>query len=357
MTRPLRLCLLSLLTLLAVAGTGGCRCQPAKPAALPQPAAVAALVALVAPADLFAGATVTGQEPKAEVSLRAVVAALRTEVRQPKMGRVVEYLTEYSRQQLLPDPTRPLLAPLPTVADRLEPAIGQVAFGGGRAAMVVRKSGMPLTSWFYLRQGRWLWDLADARPYEPAWLGPPDRDNHPITLDQALQGVPGTGPATLVFATSAGTFRCVLYADQVPELAANLIGLATGRRASRKTLERTITQQWQFVPFYAGTVVHRALPGRMLEGGDPFGLGTGHAGYRVADQLDMALRHDRPGVLSMATIGPNSASCIWRIDLQPAPDRDDRDPVVGQCQELAVLQAMSRMPENSVVVQSVTVQR
>ena len=349
MTLPLHCCLLGLVLLAC-----GCRCQPERPAEVQTPD-----VAVVAPVavDIFAQATVTGIEPPAELPFRAVVAALRVEVRQPKMGRVADYLTEKARRELLPEPDKPLLAPLPTVADKIEPTIQAVDFNGGRAALSVKRSGLMLTAWFYLRQGRWQWDLADGRPLEPAWPGPPDPHNQPITLAVALDGVVGTGPPQLIFATSAGAITCTLFADKMPELVANVIGLATGRRASRLAEGRTLTQTWQHRPFYDGTTIHRAAPNGFIEGGDPFAIGTGHAGYRIADQFDLALRHDKPGVLSLATIGPNSASSIWRIDLLPAPDRDDRDPVIGQCANLDVVRTISQLPANSVRVTAVTVQR
>lgn len=90
---------------------------------------------------------------------------------------------------------------------------------------------------------------------------------------------------TAIFETSAGEFRCELWADKAPETVGNFVGLA---RAG----------------FYDDTVFHRVIKDFMLQGGCPQGTGTGGPGYDFADEInDEKLVR---GVLAMANAGPNT---------------------------------------------------
>ncbi len=342
---------------------GACKQPPAQTAAPPAATGPAGAVTAVAepqaptPADLFAHATVVGVEPTAEQSLSAVVRRLQVEARQPGLGRLAEYATPAALRTLRMGDNGPLLVPPTTVWDRVDPEVMQVEFNGGRAAMVVRHPGLPLTSWFYLRQGRWLWDMADARELLPHWPGPEHPDNRALTLAEALVDVPGDGLPELRFETSAGTFTCTLRADMVPDLAAHLIGLATGKRATRVIEGSKFTLRWQRVRLFDGQLIYKPLAGKRIESGDPFGHGTGHAGFRIRDHFDLRLRHDAPGVLSLVSLGPHSCSSMWQVLLRPAPELDDKAPVVGLCRDLPVVDAISRMPQNAVRIARVQVQR
>lgn len=85
--------------------------------------------------------------------------------------------------------------------------------------------------------------------------------------------------------------------------------------------------------FYNGTVVHRVIPGFMIQGGDPTGTGTGNPGYVIEDEIRPDLIHDAPGVLSMANKGPNTGSAQFFITLNPTPHLDGLHTVFGQCND------------------------
>ncbi len=58
--------------------------------------------------------------------------------------------------------------------------------------------------------------------------------------------------------------------------------------------------------FYDGTIFHRVIPGFMAQGGDPTGTGRGGPGYKYDGEFDASVKHDKPGVLSMANAGPGT---------------------------------------------------
>ncbi|HXE80480.1 MAG TPA: peptidylprolyl isomerase [Vicinamibacterales bacterium] len=164
-----------------------------------------------------------------------------------------------------------------------------------------------------------------------------------------------------IFETTEGTFTAELFHDKAPKTVENFVGLAEGTREWRNPRSGEIERR----PLYDGVIFHRVIDGFMIQGGDPLGNGTGGPGYRFADEFHPDLRHDRPGVLSMANAGPNTNGSQFFITLVPTPHLDNRHSVFGQVVEgMNVVQKIGRTrtdardrPVTPIVIRTIKIQR
>jgi len=116
------------------------------------------------------------------------------------------------------------------------------------------------------------------------------------------------------FHTEKGDINVKLHASKVPNTVNNFIFLAKQG-------------------FFDNTIFHRVISNFMAQGGDPTGTGTGGPGYRFTDEFHPSLRHDKPGVLSMANAGANTNGSQFFITHVPTPWLDNRHSVFGQVTE------------------------
>ncbi|WP_348824069.1 peptidylprolyl isomerase [Flavobacterium aestuarii] len=123
------------------------------------------------------------------------------------------------------------------------------------------------------------------------------------------------------FNTAKGSILVKLTHDLTPGTVGNFVALAEGN------MENKVKPQGQ--KFYDGLNFHRVIPDFMIQGGCPKGTGTGDPGYKFDDEFHPSLKHDKPGVLSMANSGPGSNGSQFFITHVPTSWLDNKHTVFG----------------------------
>ncbi len=115
---------------------------------------------------------------------------------------------------------------------------------------------------------------------------------------------------TATIKTNKGDVRLNLYGDKAPVTVGNFVNLAMRG-------------------YYDGLKFHRVIADFMIQGGCPLGTGTGGPGYTFGDECTPELKHDKPGILSMANAGPNTNGSQFFITHVPTPWLNGKHTVFG----------------------------
>ncbi len=118
------------------------------------------------------------------------------------------------------------------------------------------------------------------------------------------------GQLTATIKTTKGAIRISLFADKTPNTVANFVNLAKRN-------------------FYDGLKFHRVIEDFMIQGGCPLGTGTGGPGYKFRDEFTSDLKHNKPGILSMANAGPGTNGSQFFITHVATPWLDGKHTVFG----------------------------
>ena len=147
---------------------------------------------------------------------------------------------------------------------------------------------------------------------------------------------------TAVLKTDKGDIEIGLYTEKTPRTVNNFVFLAREG-------------------FYDGTIFHRVIKDFMAQGGDPTGTGMGGPGYKFSDEFHPSLKHNGPGILSMANAGPNTNGSQFFITHVATPWLDNKHSVFGSVVKgLDVLMSIPpRDPNNrtapSIKINSITI--
>ena len=115
----------------------------------------------------------------------------------------------------------------------------------------------------------------------------------------------------IIVKTSKGDIEGTLFASKAPLTVASYLNLA--KRG-----------------YYDGLTFHRVIANFMIQGGDPTGTGMGGPGYKFEDEVKTGLKHDKPGIFSMANSGPGTNGSQFFITHVPTPHLDGKHTVFGE---------------------------
>lgn len=139
----------------------------------------------------------------------------------------------------------------------------------------------------------------------------PNEKINPEEMVEAISSAKFNKDIDVIIHTSKGPINLTLFAVKTPATVANFTGLAKAG-------------------YYDNLLFHRVISDFMIQGGCPNGIGNGGPGYRFKDEFDSSLRHDGPGVLSMANSGPGTNGSQFFITHVETPWLDGKHTVFGK---------------------------
>ena len=155
------------------------------------------------------------------------------------------------------------------------------------------------------------------------------------------------GNKIAVFNTNMGSFKVELYDDKAPVTVGNFMKLVDQG-------------------FYNGLIFHRVIPNFMIQTGCPQGTGYGGPGYTIRDEFNLGLKHDSPGILSMANTGrPNTGGSQFFITVAPTPWLDGKHAIFGKIKEgYEIADSISKVqtdrkdkPLKDIVINKITIEK
>ncbi|TGM60782.1 peptidylprolyl isomerase [Leptospira vanthielii] len=139
-----------------------------------------------------------------------------------------------------------------------------------------------------------------------------------------------------IIKTNKGEIRIDLFPDKTPNTVANFVNLAQRN-------------------FYNGLKFHRVIADFMVQGGCPLGTGTGGPGYKFRDEFDSSLKHNKPGILSMANAGPGTNGSQFFITHVPTPWLDGKHSVFGSVVDDSDQEVVNAIRQGD-VLESITIE-
>ena len=146
--------------------------------------------------------------------------------------------------------------------------------------------------------------------------------------------------------TTKGEILIQLEYKKTPLTVANFVALAEGTMENKKKDLGT--------PYYDGLKFHRVIADFMVQGGCPEGSGMGDPGYKFADEFHPELKHDKGGILSMATSGPATNGSQFFITHKETPWLDGKHSAFGNVTE--GMDVVNSIAQDD-VMESVTISR
>ena len=134
-----------------------------------------------------------------------------------------------------------------------------------------------------------------------------------------------------VMQTNKGTIRLRLFAEQAPVTVSNFVNLSLRG-------------------YYNGLNFHRVIADFMIQGGCPEGSGRGGPGYRFEDECTAALKHDKPGVLSMANAGPRTNGSQFFITHVPTEWLNGKHTVFGRVESDADMEIVNTIQQGDKII-------
>ena len=127
--------------------------------------------------------------------------------------------------------------------------------------------------------------------------------------------------------TNKGTISLKLFDEKAPITVANFANLAKKE-------------------YYNNLTFHRVIDNFMIQGGCPNGTGMGGPGYNFKDEFHSELKHDKPGILSMANAGPGTNGSQFFITHLETPWLDNNHTVFGEFNDEKSMEIVNSICQN-----------